>query len=119
AVDGIRDRNVTGVQTCALPILLFLIVIYGSDFADRFYSQIQSTFVNIAMVIIMFVLSYFLGLIIYRNYYLEDTARPMFFDTENLEEIAIKGMKQLRVELFGCVLAILLAIGGFGFFCSS
>src|SRR5699024_11251585 len=23
AEDGIRDRNVTGVQTCALPILLF------------------------------------------------------------------------------------------------
>src|SRR5699024_12038538 len=24
AEDGIRDRNVTGVQTCALPILVFL-----------------------------------------------------------------------------------------------
>src|SRR5699024_11161650 len=27
---GIRDRNVTGVQTCALPILLMILWIYGS-----------------------------------------------------------------------------------------
>src|SRR5699024_11577843 len=27
AEDGIRDRNVTGVQTCALPILLLLFVL--------------------------------------------------------------------------------------------
>ncbi|MFD1361464.1 hypothetical protein [Lentibacillus salinarum] len=103
-------------KTYVVYIMLFLIVIYGSDFADRFYSQIQSTFLNIAMVMIMFVLSYFIGLIIYRNYYLEDTARPVFFDPEYLEELAIKGKKQLRIELFGCGLAILLAIGGFGFF---
>src|SRR5699024_11229931 len=27
AEDGIRDRNVTGVQTCALPILCFMLVL--------------------------------------------------------------------------------------------
>src|SRR5207249_7598556 len=27
AEDGIRDRNVTGVQTCALPILSFVVLI--------------------------------------------------------------------------------------------
>src|SRR5699024_11590525 len=44
AEDGIRDRNVTGVQTCALPILSFIIfgivtfvlahaiLLFGSDF---------------------------------------------------------------------------------------
>src|SRR5699024_11741252 len=30
AEDGIRDRNVTGVQTCALPILLTGAVLLGS-----------------------------------------------------------------------------------------
>src|SRR5699024_11451905 len=29
AEDGIRDRNVTGVQTCALPILLYGVYIFG------------------------------------------------------------------------------------------
>src|SRR5699024_11247320 len=27
AEDGIRDRNVTGVQTCALPIFLFAVIL--------------------------------------------------------------------------------------------
>ena len=31
AEDGIRDRDVTGVQTCALPILLEIISIIVSD----------------------------------------------------------------------------------------
>src|SRR5699024_3081448 len=30
AEDGIRDRNVTGVQTCALPILLIVVFAIGS-----------------------------------------------------------------------------------------
>src|SRR5699024_12228874 len=32
AEDGIRDRNVTGVQTCALPILLFRNISKGRNF---------------------------------------------------------------------------------------
>src|SRR5699024_11817594 len=31
AEDGIRDRNVTGVQTCALPILFTIIIICKKD----------------------------------------------------------------------------------------
>src|SRR5699024_12226052 len=34
ADDGIRDRNVTGVQTCALPILAFVAGSVGLDYAD-------------------------------------------------------------------------------------
>src|SRR5699024_11230900 len=33
AEDGIRDRNVTGVQTCALPILLGVHIVVDSDVA--------------------------------------------------------------------------------------
>src|SRR5699024_11712866 len=43
AEDGIRDRNVTGVQTCALPIfirftLVFSLLYHGSDDKARFQS---------------------------------------------------------------------------------
>src|SRR5699024_11946607 len=54
--DGIRDRNVTGVQTCALPIYLFIFladhfiaselsnhVINSRVFNDKLNSKIKST----------------------------------------------------------------------------
>lgn len=97
-------------------VVLFLLVIYGSSFIDHFYSQVQNALLNVLMILFMFVLSYFIGLTVYRNYYLNDTARSTFFNQGHLEELAIKGTKQLRVELIGCCLAILLAIIGFGFF---
>src|SRR5699024_3804382 len=34
AEDGIRDRNVTGVQTCALPITLAMVTLGGTFMAD-------------------------------------------------------------------------------------
>src|SRR5699024_12035043 len=37
AEDGIRDRNVTGVQTCALPIYYPAINNYGASFARGEY----------------------------------------------------------------------------------
>src|SRR5699024_2121261 len=33
AADGIRDRNVTGVQTCALPIYVLINIVLGSGVA--------------------------------------------------------------------------------------
>src|SRR5699024_11270129 len=33
AEDGIRDRNVTGVQTCALPISALIVILSGSGIA--------------------------------------------------------------------------------------
>src|SRR5699024_11579610 len=43
AEDGIRDRNVTGVQTCALPICLWFV--YGDCYcADKsYYERIADT----------------------------------------------------------------------------
>src|SRR5699024_11946351 len=46
AEDGIRDRNVTGVQTCALPILLHgsqLMIHEASTFAVGTKSEMQKT----------------------------------------------------------------------------
>src|SRR5690625_7792348 len=34
AVDGIRDGHVTGVQTCALPILVYMANAAGADFDE-------------------------------------------------------------------------------------
>src|SRR5699024_11921814 len=51
AEDGIRDRNVTGVQTCALPIslLLFLVVIYQrfASFLERRGFVLQSPVISL------------------------------------------------------------------------
>src|SRR5699024_11374903 len=38
AEDGIRDRNVTGVQTCALPILKYILDV--RDFPDSPYKDL-------------------------------------------------------------------------------
>src|SRR5699024_11627989 len=48
--DGIRDRNVTGVQTCALPILLrakanvnamFMVEDYAEEYMNHFFNVIR------------------------------------------------------------------------------
>src|SRR5699024_12686422 len=44
AEDGIRDRNVTGVQTCALPICLLPCCIWSSAFVLGFFSCMLSLF---------------------------------------------------------------------------
>ena len=38
AEDGIRDRDVTGVQTCALPILEFSNIKYNQDLKESFFT---------------------------------------------------------------------------------
>src|SRR5699024_11374307 len=42
AEDGIRDRNVTGVQTCALPIYLSAIHSVASFFVSRVDTEVDS-----------------------------------------------------------------------------
>src|SRR5699024_12138650 len=43
AEDGIRDRNVTGVQTCALPIFLNTITVFLGEFLVGFVSSVVVT----------------------------------------------------------------------------
>src|SRR5699024_11916125 len=49
AEDGIRDRNVTGVQTCALPILLkYIIVVIELLFCHKFFHFYLSPYIIIS-----------------------------------------------------------------------
>src|SRR5699024_12164018 len=41
AEDGIRDRNVTGVQTCALPIYYALLIIYCTFLSNRLCTLLE------------------------------------------------------------------------------
>src|SRR5699024_8885246 len=47
AEDGIRDRNVTGVQTCALPIYNFRKIVYDDGTIRYAYQQYDSDVENI------------------------------------------------------------------------
>src|SRR5699024_11330983 len=61
AEDGIRDRNVTGVQTCALPIflnLIFGVLAYKLGFAKEL-PLLKSIIVYIMLAMGMFVISIF------------------------------------------------------------
>src|SRR5437868_13773474 len=55
AEDGIRDRNVTGVQTCALPISVFAIPGIGRAFVvaieSRDYPMILGTTILFSLVV--------------------------------------------------------------------
>src|SRR5699024_12068271 len=61
AEDGIRDRNVTGVQTCALPILYSLIYLlmnkfyYKNVFLNQQYGLMISYYIQ-CLLILMIVL---------------------------------------------------------------
>src|SRR5699024_11530704 len=47
AEDGIRDRNVTGVQTCALPIFRFNINAFKNDYSLADLSKMNLTYYGV------------------------------------------------------------------------
>src|SRR5699024_12103149 len=53
AEDGIRDRNVTGVQTCALPICFYcfycLVIVYDEFHLPRLYPLCPPSFLELRL----------------------------------------------------------------------
>src|SRR5699024_11235722 len=64
AEDGIRDRNVTGVQTCALPIL-FLSHTDESAFSGISVDRLFVINLWIALSILLLVIAFVIGLVIF------------------------------------------------------
>src|SRR5699024_11668001 len=57
AEDGVRDRNVTGVQTCALPIYIVIDILNSVESNERFFQiMIQSNCDSL-------IKDYFIGLV--------------------------------------------------------
>src|SRR5699024_11906969 len=56
AEDGIRDRNVTGVQTCALPILALSVVLAVLSFAVFHITALGVVFVIAAVILLALLL---------------------------------------------------------------
>src|SRR5699024_11329771 len=73
AEDGIRDRNVTGVQTCALPIYLAVLFAIVSSLTDRALPR---------------------GLMVFGEVGLAGEIRPAPRGQERLREAAKLGFKQ-------------------------
>src|SRR5699024_11541331 len=66
AEDGIRDRNVTGVQTCALPILLSIVAYIGTWIAKFLHRKLRfsllwkmSAYLTTIPFLIYMILSFF------------------------------------------------------------
>src|SRR5699024_6871282 len=57
AEDGIRDRNVTGVQTCALPIYL-MGPLFGGVMGDRFGYRATFQFTSISVILSAFIVMF-------------------------------------------------------------
>src|SRR5438094_4410857 len=69
AEDGIRDRTVTGVQTCALPILIGMIEIFGSQSPTGSNPQQLAHGISVALYNTAFGIAIAIpSLIFYRHY---------------------------------------------------
>ncbi|MGY0691203.1 hypothetical protein ACW2QC_00255 [Virgibacillus sp. FSP13] len=96
--------------------ILMLAVFYGSKIIDGIYQEYQDPLLNTILFFAALALGYFVAQSIYGNYYIEETKREIFLDSSAMEQNAIAGMKQLRIEIYASIVALILALLAFVLF---
>lgn len=96
--------------------ILVLLIFYGSKYADRIYQGYQGFLLDTLLFLVALALSYFVAQSIYGKYYNEETKREIFLDSSALEQTAIAGMKQLRIEIYASIVVFILALLAFVLF---
>src|SRR5699024_12461367 len=86
-----------------------LVLTWASESLDVFYQAYQSTFLNVVILIIAIGITYFVMTQFYRSYYQKDTKRELIMDEHKLQECAVKGLKQLRIELYSSIISLPIA----------
>ncbi|MEW9678002.1 hypothetical protein ABRT01_17925 [Lentibacillus sp. L22] len=93
-------------KSFAIFFMVILVITYGSKFLDGIYQGYQTTFLNIILFIIALGVTYYVTTEFYSAYYLKETKQGIILDKYNLQECAIKGTKQLRIELYSAIISL-------------
>lgn len=94
-------------------IVLFLIVLYGSNEANGIYQNYVNPFINIIVFLMINILFYIGVRSFYKRYYNQDKTRSIFIDEGNLVNYANQGLKQFRIELYTAISLGILSLCGF------
>lgn len=93
---------------------LFFIFILGMTWASELISDIyanyQSSFLNIIIFISAIGITYYLTDKFYHAYYNKETKREIILDKIKLQEYAVKGLKQLRIEFYSSIVSLPISI---------
>lgn len=96
---------------------LFILVLYGSSFLNDIYQPYRGPLLNIVLFIAAAVICCFIAKLFMKNYYVQKLDNDVFYDENNMEHFAEKGMKQFRTELhLGVGAGMILALIGFVLF---
>lgn len=93
-------------KSFAVFFMVILAITYGSQFLDGIYQGYQSTLLNIILFIIAIGVTYYITTEFYNAYYLKETKQQIILDKYNLQDCAIKGMKQLRIEFYSSIVSL-------------
>src|SRR5699024_10237453 len=98
----LQHRN----KSFAVFFFTILVLTWASESLHVFYQAYQSTFLNVVILIIAIGITYFVMTQFYRSYYRKDTKRELIMDEHKLQECAIKGLKQLRIEFYSSIISL-------------
>ncbi|ASN05374.1 hypothetical protein [Virgibacillus necropolis] len=98
-------------------VYLIILVLLGSWYFNDIYQPYKDPLFNIILFLVVIVFSYVFAKIFMNSYYIQRTEETVYLDNESMENCAIQGMKQLRMELYlGGGISVLFTVAGFALF---
>ncbi|MFC0492131.1 Uncharacterised protein [Listeria grayi] len=80
-----------------LYIIVFIVLLNGSQFAANLYKEISNGYVNLISIMISIMLSYLIAKVFYNNYYEISEQRVMEATVLDVSELFVKGRKQNKI----------------------
>ncbi|MBC2200140.1 hypothetical protein HCX59_02660 [Listeria welshimeri] len=78
-------------------IIIFIVLINGSNFINNFYKEINNGYVNLISIIISIILSYLIAKKFYNNYYDVSEKRILKYAVLDIKELFVKSRKQNKM----------------------
>ncbi|SHG92705.1 hypothetical protein [Virgibacillus chiguensis] len=99
-------------------ILLFFVVLYGSQFINQIYQPYKGVLLNITLFAIANGVCFFIAKFVYSHYYIQKTDENIFLNQESMKKYATEGENQYRLEvnLGGGISLVMFVIGSVLFF---
>lgn len=87
-----------------------LLIIYGSSFLDSIYQKYHRVSFDTLLFFVAIGITYYVARKFYQHYYIEKTKRPIILDQNILEEYAVRGTKQFRIEFYSSIISLLIGV---------
>jgi len=90
--------------------IFILAMTWFSELISDFYEDYQNATLNVIIFISAIGITYYLTGRFFHAYYQKETKREVILDEVKLQEYAVKGMKQLRIEFYSSVISLPISV---------